>query len=530
MRKLLSVFIAVCLVLSLFTEVFAPIPSTVALTEGVWIYTVAGGKATITGYTGPNAVVIPASLGTSPAYPVTTIGGWAFYPNRTTIVSVIIPNSVTSIGDSAFHGCMELTVVIIPNSVISIGESAFYGCTGLTSVTIGTGVTIIDQLAFYGCSKLAGVIIPDSVINIAYRAFTGCSAMTSVTLGNSLTSIGGSAFSGCSKLTGVSIPDSVTVLGDGAFTGCSAMTSVTLGNSLTSIGGSAFSGCSKLTSVIIPDSVTSLGTSAFQNCSGLTSVIIPDSVTSLGTHAFDQCTGLTSLTIGSGVTSIAISAFYGCTGLTSVIIPETVTSLGTHAFYGCTKLITAYFLGNAPSGTSDMFTNCGTGFTVWYLCGKTGWTDPWYGYSTANNCSTATDLVLSTSWNLVSVSVPLPASSIPGLQAVYGYHDGWSVPTTNLVPGEAYWVQVQNAVTVPLPGTPSTAPASLTYQAGWQLLGNPFDVPLPVTSITNHSLITTCYSYGPTWGSVDLTTGVLQPGKGYWIQLSAAMTLTLAHP
>jgi hypothetical protein len=137
--------------------------------------------------------------------------------------------------------------------------------------------------------------------------------------------------------------------------------------------------------------------------------------------------------------------------------------------------------------------------------------------------------VLSSSWNLVSVAVPLPIASIPGLQAVYGYHDGWSVPTT-LTPGEGYWVQVQNAVTVPLPGTPSTSPVALTYQAGWQLLGDPFDVPLPVSTITNHGLITTCYSYGPIWGVVDLATGILEPGKGYWILLSASTTLTLTRP
>jgi uncharacterized repeat protein (TIGR02543 family) len=138
---------------------------------------------------------------------------------------------------------------------------------------------------------------------------------------------------------------------------------------------------------------------------------------------------------------------------------------------------------------------------------------------------------LSAGWNLISVPVPLPVSSIPGLLSVYGYHDVWSVPTT-LTPGEAYWVQVQNSVTVLLPGTPSTAPVTLTYQAGWQLLGNPFDVPVSITSITNHELISICYSYDPLlgWAVVDLITGVLQPGKGYWIQLSAFTTLTLIHP
>ena len=141
-------------------------------------------------------------------------------------------------------------------------------------------------------------------------------------------------------------------------------------------------------------------------------------------------------------------------------------------------------------------------------------------------------IVLSPSWNLVSVAVPLPVSPIPGLQAVYGYHDGWSAPPTLLI-GGGYWVQVQNAVTVPLPGTPLTAPVSITYLAGWQLLGNPFDVPLPISSnITNHEYITTCYSYDPLlgWDIVDPIAGVLESGKGYWIYLTTATTLMLTYP
>jgi hypothetical protein len=76
----------------------------------------------------------------------------------------------------------------------------------------------------------------------------------------------------------------------------------------------------------------------------------------------------------------------------------------------------------------------------------------------------------------------------------------------------------------------STAPVPLVYQAGWQLLGNPFDVPVPITSITNHSLIMTCYSYSSTWGILNPATDSLQPGMGYWVNLSAATTLTLTHP
>ncbi|MBR3938887.1 MAG: leucine-rich repeat domain-containing protein, partial [Bacteroidales bacterium] len=88
-----------------------------------------------------------------------------------TSTSVTIPNSVTSIGSSAFSGCSGLTSVTIGNSVTSIGSNAFYGCSGLTSVTIGNSVTSIGSSAFYECSGLTSVTIPNSVTSIGYEAF-----------------------------------------------------------------------------------------------------------------------------------------------------------------------------------------------------------------------------------------------------------------------------------------------------------------------------------------------------------------------
>ena len=112
-----------------------------------------------------------------------------------------IPNSVTSIGNSAFYGCTGLTSVTIPNGVTSIGNSAFYGCTGLTSVTIPNGVTSIGNSAFHGCKGLTSVTIPNGVTRIGDSAFHSCSGLTSVTMGNSLTYIGEYAFTGCDGLT-----------------------------------------------------------------------------------------------------------------------------------------------------------------------------------------------------------------------------------------------------------------------------------------------------------------------------------------
>lgn len=125
------------------------------------------------------------------------------YPTGKADSEYAIPNSVTSIGDNAFHGCTSLTSVTIPNSVTSIGIYTFRGCTSLTSV-----------------------IIPNSLTTIGYSAFWNCASLTSVTIGSSVTSIGGYAFSGCTSLTSVTVPDSVTSIGDYAFEDCTGLTSI----------------------------------------------------------------------------------------------------------------------------------------------------------------------------------------------------------------------------------------------------------------------------------------------------------------
>ena len=176
---------------------------------------------------GLTSVTIPNS--------VTSIGGSAF-EGCSGLTSVTIGNGVTSIGQYAFRNCSGLASItvaqgnakydsrdncyaiietasntliagckttIIPNSVTSIGYSAFSGCSGLTSITLPNSVTSIGEKAFSGCSGLTSVTIPNSVTSLGSDAFNGCSGLTSVTIGNSVTSIGSYAFYGCSNLTSV---------------------------------------------------------------------------------------------------------------------------------------------------------------------------------------------------------------------------------------------------------------------------------------------------------------------------------------
>ena len=342
-------------------------------------YTVEGLKQPAGEFVMPGSSVleIPA---TYQGKPVTEIG-YAAFRGRTDIVgSVVIPDSVISIGENAFMKCSALTSINIPDGLTSIGQWAFNDCFALEAVEISdtSQLESIGDLAFAKCSSLTSINIPDGVTSIRYWTFLGCSSLTSINIPDSVTSIGDSAFSGCSSLTSINIPDSVTSIGESAFIGCSSLTSINIPDSVTSIGEDAFKNCSALTSINIPEGMTTIESGTFWGCTSLTevtlpstletiegadyqdagafggctsleSIIIPDGVTSIGAQAFRDCSALTTVEISdaSQLESIGDNAFSSCSALTSINIPDGVTSIGDVAFYGCSVLTTVEISDNS---------------------------------------------------------------------------------------------------------------------------------------------------------------------------------------
>ncbi|WP_294411630.1 leucine-rich repeat protein [uncultured Ruminococcus sp.] len=323
-------------------------------------YETSNGEICITGHTAdlPSNVEIPAEIG---GIPVTSIGESAF-EECNDLTGITITSSIKSIGDWAFYKCKSLTSITIPKSVTSIGCDAFVGTPWLAAKREEKPFVVINNILIDGKACSGDVTIPDGVTSICYYAFEDCGILSKITIPESVTNIDEGAFSYCSNLTSVTIPESVKSIGPSVFYECHKLTDITIPKSWTSIAYQTFEGCYNLTEITIPDSVTSIGGQAFMNCKSLTKITIPDSVTSIGADAFSAtpwleakqkenplvvvnnilvdgkaCSG--DVTIPDGVTSISDEAFKECTDLISITIPDSVKSIGDWAFLGCKNLI-----------------------------------------------------------------------------------------------------------------------------------------------------------------------------------------------
>jgi hypothetical protein len=286
----------------------------------------------ITKHTGPGgAVVIPDTID---HLPVVSIGAGAF-SRRTSITSVVVPDTVTNIGDYAFT-YMDTH-------------------SRLTNLKLGQKVARIGRGAFSGCDQLTNLTIPESVV-----------------------SIGAGAFVFCTKLTAITISAGITNIGDGAFNACFSLKSFTV-----DAGNPAY--CS-VDGVLYDKNRTRL----LQFPGGKAGeYIIPNGVTNIAHFALWNCPYLTSVTLPEGITAIGDEEFAACHSLVTVIVPASVTNIGPNAFNSCMSMQGIYFCGNAPDygefwrgGRAKLLGGLDSG-TVYYLPSTTGWETNFGGRPTA---------------------------------------------------------------------------------------------------------------------------------------------------
>lgn len=249
------------------------------------------------------------------------------------VKKINLPDSLTSIGVSAFEGCSALKTVTIPDSC-GVQAMAFYGCSSLTDINynetaVRTAPTAFVETAWYN-SQSDGIVYHGT----AACAYKGDFAATE-TIKDGTTIIVEGLFYGDEVLTSIHLPDSVEYIGDMAFEDCINLKKISLPKSLYTVCDETFLGCESLESVELSE-VVNIGVSAFAHCTSLKSIVIPESVEfGIDDSAFLNCTSLQEVTVNGNIQQIGSAVFMNCENLKSINIPKSVESIGNDVFEFC---------------------------------------------------------------------------------------------------------------------------------------------------------------------------------------------------
>ena len=331
-------------------------------------------------------------------------------PEKVTNPDNSVEYTVTSIDREAFRNHRDLTSVTIPNSVSSIGESAFSYVKNILYSGSAEG-SPWDALNVNAVPDKDGFIYSD-VEKTNLTAYVGVEK--DVTIPNSVTCIGRYSFANC-DLTSVTIPNSVTSIDAGAFDGCSSLTSLTIPDGVKTIGGVAFQSCLGLKSVTISNSVTEIGYWAFNNCPNLTTAEFASLESMCGIHYSSTLSNplyftrklyingeeVTNVIIPESVKKISWGAFYGCENVTSVTIPNSDIYITEGAFMECynlAEIIVDEENKNYSSEDGVLFNKDKTNL-ICYPASKTGaYTIPntvtSIGYSAFSDCNGLTSITI----------------------------------------------------------------------------------------------------------------------------------------
>ena len=232
------------------------------------------------------SIVLPEGL--------TYVGGF----RNTKITNVHFPSTLEEIADHAFCGCASLSSELsLPQSLKTIGYSAFASSAISGNLNLPDNLVYIGPCAFQGCSNLVGsLVIPDGIIQIDYGTFSYSGFTGTLTLPKGLTIIGDYPFSN-TKLKGeLNIPSTVTTIGGSAFSNTLFNGTLVLPSELISLGTGVFSGCWRLSGVVeIPSNIVAIPSGLFDGCTGLEGVVLHKDVEVIESQAFNNCNGLYSI-------------------------------------------------------------------------------------------------------------------------------------------------------------------------------------------------------------------------------------------
>ena len=333
---------------------------------GDYRYTVLGdGTAEIVKYTGKSTdVIIPKELN---GRTVTSIGDGAFF-RCGSVKSVVIPGSITNIGEGVFGGDSELNSIIVSpdNPALETKDGVLFSkadkrlvyCPGREAETyvIPDGTQIIGDNAFlnYNCRSLKEIIIPDSVKTIGNSSFSNCRNLLSIEIPEHVTSIGDRAFDSCNDLVRVKLPASLTYIGDAAFAFCYDLENISIPENVETVGNAVFKGCSEINIELadnhrylevidgvlfsktdkrliwcpdslygtyqIPDGTKIIGAEAFWHCERLRNIEFPDTLEEIQELAFSYCKKITKFVLTERVRELGEYVFEGCSGLSEITV------------------------------------------------------------------------------------------------------------------------------------------------------------------------------------------------------------------